>query len=332
MPGRPRRLPRRFRRSRSWTSRQSQRERTFLARRCALSGNRFIAGAVTTAEGDIEAAFWRSGTLERLGTLGGSTSSAHGINRAGDIVGESLISGDAASRAFVTDRNGMLDLGTLGGASSWGRDIDDRGVVVGGAELPNGLVHAFIWRGGEMRDLGTLGGASSFGEAIGANGDAVGGAALAGDTSTHAVLWDDRGITDLGTLGGSFSTARDISEGDVVGWADTSGDESHAFRWRDGAMVDLGTLGGRFSAANGVNRDGAVVGVSTIAGDIESRGFLVVGEQMFELDERLSNGAGWSMTEAFAIDDNGRIAAQATLAGQTHAVLLVPEHGRPRAD
>jgi len=296
-----------------------------------VNGKRLVVGAVTNLEGNLEAVAWRSGQLEMLGTLGGTTSSAHAVNHDGAVVGESQIRDDAAVRAFVTRGDAMVDLGTLGGASSWGRDIDDRGTAVGGAELAGGAVHAFAWSGTGLEDLGTLGGSSSFAEAIGAKGEIVGSAALDGDVSSHAVVWDGPHVVDLGTLGGTFSAALDVSgRGDVVGWAELADRSAHAFRWRDGFLEDLGTLGGGFSSANGINRNGDVVGVSTLVGDAESRGFVVLDDRMVALDELLPAGSGWSVTEAFAIDNVGRIAAQATFAGQTHAVLLVPEYGRAR--
>ncbi len=51
-----------------------------------------------------------------LDTLDGTGSVAFGINTAGQVVGESQISGVAAWHAFLWQDGTMQDLGTLGGA------------------------------------------------------------------------------------------------------------------------------------------------------------------------------------------------------------------------
>lgn len=56
--------------------------------------------------------------LTDLGTLGGSSSSAFGINDTGQVVGSSAIAGDAVQHAFLYSNGSMADLGTLGGANS----------------------------------------------------------------------------------------------------------------------------------------------------------------------------------------------------------------------
>jgi probable HAF family extracellular repeat protein len=81
-----------------------------------------------------------------LGTLGGTESSATAVNEHGQVVGWSLIAGDAATHAFSwTKEGGMVDLGTLGGTDSLAVAVNDRGQVVGYTLGDTGF-HAAVWR------------------------------------------------------------------------------------------------------------------------------------------------------------------------------------------
>jgi probable HAF family extracellular repeat protein len=133
-----------------------------------------------------------------LGTLGGSTSTARGINSAGIIVGDSSTTG-GATHAFSYSGAVMTDLGTLGGTSSWGYGINRAGTIVGQSDTSGGQSHAFSYSGGVMTDLapylasvGLTG--TSYAEALNDNGDVVGYGTTAGGYQ-HAFL-----LTPLPTL------------------------------------------------------------------------------------------------------------------------------------
>ena len=204
-----------------------------------------------------------------LGTLGGHTSFAFGINRQAEVVGSSEAA-DGAFRAFLWRRGTMLDLGTLdqGKGSSAARGINNAGDVVGQSVNREGIARAFIWRQGSMTELWTPGGQSGANR-INNLGQVVGFAGTTGEE--HPVLWNNGDITDLGTLGGAFGEASDINDkGQIVGGSRVSdeNEDIHAFRWQNGVMTDLGTLGGRESWAFGINADGVIVGFSeTSAGE-----------------------------------------------------------------
>ena len=95
-----------------------------------------------------------------LGTLGGASSSAYGINDSGQVVGQADTRG-GQHHAFLYNDGKMIDLGTLGGANSSAHDINDSGQIVGSADTSSGQSHAFLYSGGKMIDLGTLGGGYS---------------------------------------------------------------------------------------------------------------------------------------------------------------------------
>ena len=61
---------------------------------------------------------YSNGTMTDLGTLGGTVSVATGINTAGQVVGNSNITGDVDFHAFLYNNGTMTDLGTFGGTIS----------------------------------------------------------------------------------------------------------------------------------------------------------------------------------------------------------------------
>ena len=102
-----------------------------------------------------------------LGTLGGSWSTAVGINSLGEIAGTSALPGDTVMHAFITsvEGGGLYDLGTLGGDWSTALGMSRLGGVTGSSTTATGEPHAFYWTSlssQPMVDLGTLGGAGSY--------------------------------------------------------------------------------------------------------------------------------------------------------------------------
>ena len=86
-----------------------------------------------------------------LGTLGGTSSSANGINDSGQIVGNSTTA--SGYHAFLYSGSAMTDLGTLGGPLSSATGINNNGQIVGWAYTAGFQMHAFLDSGGAMTDL-----------------------------------------------------------------------------------------------------------------------------------------------------------------------------------
>ena len=138
--------------------------------------------------------------MSDLGTLGGTSSAAFGINALGQVVGSAQTT-DGAHHAFLYKDGIMIDLGTLGGGFSRALAINASGQVVGFAYTTAGAAHAFLWQDGVMRDLGTLGGIDTVALDINASGQVVGGAYIHdGETRVGAWLWQNGVMTDLNTL------------------------------------------------------------------------------------------------------------------------------------
>ncbi len=244
-----------------------------------------------------------------LGTLGGLSSFARGVNDRGQVVGESRTCAGNI-HAFLWQADVMTDLGTLGSTYSVANAINDLGEIVGTSGTVPGEAHAFLWRAGVMMDLGTLGGSWSFGNGINHLGQVVGVSETPGGDA-HAFLWQDGVMSDLGALGGSYSVAKRINDlGQIVG---TSGD--HAALWQDGTLTDLGTLGGSYSRASDINNLGQVVGTSASP----------VGESAFLWQDGVMTNLGTlggSQSAANGIDELGQVVGfSGTTAGMGHAFL-----------
>ncbi|MDO8632137.1 MAG: hypothetical protein Q7R41_16760 [Phycisphaerales bacterium] len=153
-----------------------------------------------------------------LGTLGGATSVALGVNDQGQVVG-SADTAQGLRHAYLWENGVMIDLGTLGypQAQSEAWDVNNQGVVVGivGGGDPN---KSFIWENGVQTELGDpqiLKSAHGINDAKQVVGIYV---VPAGGGDKHAFLWENGTMTDLGTLGGTRSIAWAINEpGQVVG-------------------------------------------------------------------------------------------------------------------
>jgi probable HAF family extracellular repeat protein len=95
-----------------------------------------------------------------LGTLGGGSSHATGINDSGQVVGWSSTN-NGTQHAFLYDAGAvtpkMQDLGTLGGIDSRAMSINDAGKVVGYSTTSAGERHAFLYDSTNgMQDLNSL--------------------------------------------------------------------------------------------------------------------------------------------------------------------------------
>src|SRR5690349_25096271 len=101
-----------------------------------------VAGGYVTSKKFLHAFIWNKTALVDLGTLGGTWSTANGINSRREVVGTSTTT-SGAFKAFLSDGSKKLvDLGTLGGTSSYGMAINNACEIVGTAEISQGVMHA----------------------------------------------------------------------------------------------------------------------------------------------------------------------------------------------
>jgi probable HAF family extracellular repeat protein len=288
-----------------------------------------------------------------LGTLGGNFSQANGINNAGQVVGNAARP-DGFTHAFRTAPNRAInpltdDLGTLAGGGSQANGINDAGQVVGSSQFPEGtgLSHAFRTAPNMAinpltDDLGALSGRGDDIEAAAINsvGQVVGISAnlrpqVVGAFRTAPNMPINPLTDDLGTLGGTDTSAAGINDaGQVVGSSSLTGfSVSHAYRTAPNMAInpltdDLGTLGGINSFAESINSAGQVVGASDVTGDVLQHAFYFDGTKLFDLNNLIPPGLGFTLFDAPGINDLGQIVADyqdnanPLLGG---AVLLTPQ-------
>lgn len=280
----------------------------------AFNSSGTAVGYYTDNLGNTDSASFSGGTAKQLGTNGVATA----INDSGIVVGYSYSGSSTVVTEWVGGNNNAL--GLTGAATG----VNNLGEIVGGYSPTSTTMHAFTLANNRMTDLGTLGGSWSSAFAVN-NAGVVAGTSTLANGRDDAFYYKAGVMQGLGTLGGANSYGLAISQnGFVAGNSQTSAGYLHGFVWNGSGMQDLGTLGGTMSSANGVNSSGWVVGSSTTKGNISTDAFLWQSGVMQDLNALLPVGSGWTLTDAYAINDAGDILATGISAGNEYAVELVP--------
>ena len=221
-----------------------------------------------------------------------------------------------------SDTNGSLNYPLPVSASySSPQAINAAGQITGYATFGN-RVDPFIYSNGNGTDLGFAGAAY----AINSNGEVVG---TLGPGANDAFTYINGQKTDIGVPSGALDAiAHGVNDsGEVVGY---SQGQAGFFAWlyNNGVYTSLGTLGGVGGEAMGINNAGTIVGYAASASTGQNA-FVDYGGVMYDLNDLLdSSGAGWTLTEAVAINSNGWIIADGGSSmvnnDRTGAVLLIP--------
>jgi probable HAF family extracellular repeat protein len=276
------------------------------------------------------ATIWNGAMVTDLGIAGcaGCSSVAYGINETGQVAG-TMVWMYQPGGLTATIWNGATPtaLSSFGLSESVATGINDAGQVVGYAG--NTDTHAIIWNGTTPTDLSALNGNAGAAQAINNLGQVVGNSYPPGVSGrAHATIWNGAMPTDLGTLGGLTSYAYGINNaGQVVGWSTTGGtDGQQAFIWAAGTMTGLGFLpNSSGNIAYNINDASVVVGTSGMNVG-QAHATIWYGGIPSDLNTLVdSSGAGWTLVEALAINNNGKIAGWGfNGAGKQRAFLLTP--------
>ncbi|MDJ0789457.1 MAG: HAF repeat-containing protein [Myxococcota bacterium] len=296
-----------------------------------FAGSRVVANDLNdlgqiAGHAGTHAVVYTGGVVEDLGSLGGRSSRALGINNAGEVVGYSD-DAQGARRGFVDVGSGMRELGTLGGSFSIAYAINESGVIVGSSQTPAGDVRAVRFEAAGPVDLGTVGGGYSQARAI----DSAGRVAGQSDDAAgerHAFRELGGSMTDLGTLGGPSSFGYGINDsGHVVGQSTDVRGQQRAFVHDGLTMRELmGLLPDAYGVAFDINGAGVVVGSS--GGGATG---LPLSAVLFDpvlgpvdLNDLIDPDAGWALTQATAINERGQIVGNGFRGDEVRSFLMTP--------
>lgn len=179
---------------------------SFVNLRGQVAGEFFTSFTPNSSTGvpSVDPFFWEKGKMVDIGTLGGTFGYPFWMNNRGQVVGDSNLTGDQATHAFLWDKKeGLKDLGTLGGSVSNANWINDGGEIVGGSNTPSDSeYHPFLSKNGVMTDLGTVAGDRCAGaNSINSQGQIVGFGSADCNNEDHAFLSENGGpIMDLQSL------------------------------------------------------------------------------------------------------------------------------------
>lgn len=292
----------------------------------------FVTGRSQSVGSVNEAFLWTEVTgMIGLGMPPGSDTS-RGVavsNDGGTVVGSHGV--ESPTRAYRwTTGGGPVDFDPfpVGADSRGAADISaDGSTIVGGFRpAPRSNDIAYHWSGGTLSEIDDSANAS----AVSADGSVVVGTDLILDFPNplvrEAFLWTEaEGMTLLGFLPGgserSFAGGISADGSVVVGWSNNAFAETEAFRWTEsGGMLGLGDLpGGDFeSFASDTTADGSiVVGRSNVFNGLPPSYDPFIWDEthgMRNLVDVLTNDfglgsalAGWNLSEATAISDNGKM-------------------------
>ncbi len=278
-----------------------------------------VAGETELRNGDHHAFRWTPDGLTDLGTLGGPSSRAFGLNASNLVVGEAETA-DGSTVACIWRNDEPAGIATGGTVYA----VNDSGAMAGVVNEA-----AALWTSPESAPQSiTARGAIGIAFDLDPAGRVVGQAeaAEAEDRVSRAFLFQNGVTAALADLGrGLSSSAQAINRnGAIAGFFEPARGQTHAFLFDTNGLRDLDTLNNAYSAAYGMNNKGAVVGVMFNSPSDDDVAFLWSDGSMYNLNDLLDTRENWNLVEAWGINDAGQIVGYGIKNGTERALLLTP--------
>lgn len=307
----------------------------------AITADGVVAGDRSCVSSNVKPFLWStSGGYQALpGPPGSSNSPLAAMNRNLEIVGTGNF---PEVRGYLRTADGQYVVLPTAPTGNWSEalGVSDSTVVLGmWANVISGPSPVPCrWDGGTLTDLsGLLGAPEGRAYEMNSRGQITGWTGTSPLNDARAFILDGDQATILPPIPDGFtSEGRAIDDrGNLAGLGRVNTGTLPAQAWRamayiDGIMVNLGTLPGQVnSIASDINHDQVVVGSTDTP---TSRAFVWQDSVMRDLNDLIPSSALHVIKIAYAISDDGVIAARGTLgspAGPVRGFILTPVYPSP---
>lgn len=296
----------------------------------ALNASGTVVGTLQGEDGMRHAYLYKNGSVRRLIEYRPQQSEAWGINDLGEIVGRALHAEDGFYNGpqpqwqpVLWNAEGLF-WSPMHGSDDWGAALAINDVhqiagtyfhsgVNGDVPASFAIFSEGLLSSGFMEGFsGSLRGRAN---AINNQGVFAGYSQNQFDWPSYqrAVYWENGRVHALAAPEQTDSEAYSVNENDQFAGAI----DHHAALWLSlSSLPIISTVAD--SVAYGLNDQGVAVG--------EGHGlaFLFAGTEAFRLLPLVTNGAGWNLTRALAINNNGQIVGEGTYQGKLLGFLLTP--------
>lgn len=286
----------------------------YIANDAGLRAVRFSGGAWHYVPG-LESVYSAATAINAHGDLTG-----YATNAAGQLVAYRYSDGGGVA-LLPALQNHLYDIGMA---------INADGVVVGYGTDLTGSTRGWVARpGADIVMLPTFGGGFSVACGINDNGQIVGSSTTT-DNFQHAFRLDaDGSMHDTGTFDGAAGTsaACAIDADGRVGGQATRGGDARAFLFEAGVLSDIGDFPGSLFSTVDATAGGVSVGYFFAPDGSQRATVHTATDGSRDLNTAIAGDAGWVLSEATTVNDQGQIAGAGMLAGATAAFRLTPVPG-----
>jgi uncharacterized membrane protein len=312
-----------------------------------LNNNDQVVGDVLDNDGNDHAALWSVGDLQMLSQLGSTDySDAYAISQGGRIAGDDYPSSLSAGFHGVYWNGGGLpnQVGPFSGVTNADddtvlNDVDTAGDLVGNTQLSDASPYqtGFFYRNGEEQLVGQEeadGNGPTSAGAITPDGSLVLGEVSLNGTNSY-YIWSTADLAGTGTQLNIIPVKNNViasdgalysplfqnalaSDGTVLGYKGTQRTGTFYLQLLSGTDT---TVSGLYTA-NAVNASHVVAGSISLGGGLLHAAIWQPSGTVTDLNTLLPPGSGWTLVNAFGINDNGDIVGIGDYNGVQSGFLL----------